>query len=298
MYRSFEALPLKKSFLDTELERVEEKEQQKKQKQDQEQDQEQEYENKWVHYSFTEGFEFMKFRRAVVMAIAIARQNNAPLQYEGPPSTIWENTPIGSEESFIQKCKIDDDFERGYAALVDSKDNQSSEIAKALQRMDRELPVIGYSYPMFVTEPIDFLKTYSVLSVGIIGSKKSLPAKTSKLQTSNNEDNARHWQHTIETILGTSEVFQEKCKAELVTFPNTTPYHAFWSNVAYQIIKTNIDPYSEELRLRVFKGKNGNLRGLKSSTQAEPSWKKTRERHSYVIKALKKGEDISILKFK
>ena len=225
----------KTNFLDTQLERENEKQLKKQQNSEQEQL----YENKWVYYSFKKGFEFMKNRR-------------------DEPPTDWENTPIGTEESFIEKCK-NDDFERGYAALVDSKDNHNSEIAKVLQRMDRELPVLGYSYPMFVTEPLDFTKTYSVLSVGIIGSKKSLPVKTSKLQTSNNEDNARHWQNAIETILGTPKVFTGKCEAELGN--ETRPYHRFWSNVAYQIIHTNLDH----------------------------GWQQTQEMYDYVIDALRKG---------
>lgn len=255
----------KTNFLETQLERENEKQLKKQQNSEQEQL----YENKWVYYSFKEGFQFMKNMRDEV----IARASSVPIGTILGPPTDWKNTPIGTEESFIEKCK-NDDFERGYAALVDSKDNHNSEIAKALKRMERELSVNGYSYPMFVTEPIDFLKTYSVLSVGIVGSNKSLPTKTSKLKTSNNEDNARHWQHAIETILGTPEVFIGKCKAEAELGNETRPYHRFWSNVAYQIIKTNLDhPYPDQLRLPQ----------LKMSAAIQYGWQRTQEMHDYVI---------------
>ena len=268
----------KTNFLETQLERENEKQLKKQQNSEQEQL----YENKWVYYSFKEGFQFMKNRRDEV----IARRSSVPIGTILGPPTDWKNTPIGTEESFIEKCK-NDDFERGYAALVDSKDNHNSEIAQALQRMDRELPVLAYSYPMFVTEPLDFLKTYSVLSVGIIGSKKSLPVKTSKLQTSNNEDNARQWQHTIKTILGSSKVFIGKCKAELGN--ETRPYHRFWSNVAYQIIQTNLDhPYPDQLRLPPLNRPNGKPQ-LKMSTAIQYDWQRTQEMHDYVIDALRKG---------
>ena len=268
-------------------------------------EEEQYYENEWVYYSFIKGFVFTKDRRDKVLAIAqadysdsaiprtvVARQAVRNLGYPtGYPD--WKDTPIGSEEEFLKKCKANVDFERGYAALVDSINTEGSggEPNKKIVELlieNRALNLENYRYPNNYN---GLGITYLILSVAIKGSDKSIPNRFApsgkmKLRQYNNEDIIRFKNEAVKAVLGnTPHEFNVMCKESAQTA-------TFWSNVAYQIIKTNLDPYTREFQLPTPIRPNGKPQ-LKHSNAPIRNWQESKLWHLYFIKERKLGTEFS-----
>ncbi len=66
----------------------------------------------------------------------------------------------------------------------------------------------------------------------------------------------------------------------------------FWSNVAYQIIKTNLDPYTHEFQLPTPIRPNGKPQ-LKRSAAPVRNWQESKSWHLYFIKERKLGTEFS-----
>lgn len=281
----------------------------RKQKRIYKEEEEQYYENEWVYYSFIKGFVFTKDRRDKVLAIAQADSIRKPDKNQntihskavhsiGYPTGYpdWKDTPIGSEEEFLEKCKANVDFERGYAALVDSINTEGSggepnkKIVELLTE-NRALNLENYRYPNNYN---GLGITYLILSVAIKGSDKSIPNRFApsgkmKLRQSNDEEIIRFKNEAVKAVLGnTPREFNVMCKESAQTA-------TFWSNVAYRIIKTNLDPNTREFQLPtpITPIRPNGKQQLKHSNAPIRNWQESKSWHLYFIEERKSGTEFS-----
>tara|TARA_B100000795_G_scaffold241984_1_gene205005 strand:+ start:426 stop:1088 length:663 start_codon:yes stop_codon:yes gene_type:complete len=189
---------------------------------------------------------------------------------------------------FLIKCEDNVDFARGYAALVDSRDTEGSgaysdtneKIAKLLIE-NRTLP-LKYIYPDNYN---DFGTTYLILSVAIKGSDKSIPNRFEpsgkmKLKQYNDEDIDRFKNEAVKEVLGTEREFISTCE-------KSTQTAKFWSNMAYQIILTNLNPITYELNLPTPNSpapRKGGRICLKHPNTIPRNWQQSTSDHSTFIK--------------